>query len=57
MSKFNEARSKFSEQESQYGAQMGQLGSQIGQTARENNEKIKSIVNDSLGNGKARPVN
>ncbi len=57
MSKFNEARSKFSEQQSQYGAQMGQLGSQIGQVAHENNEKIKSIVNDSLSNGKARPVN
>ncbi len=57
MSKFNEARSKFSEQESQFGAQMGQLGSQIGQTTHENNEKIKSIVNDSLNNGKARRVN
>ena len=57
MSKFDEARSKFSEQQSQFSAQMGQLGSQIGQTARENNEKIKSIVNDSLSNGKARPVN
>ncbi len=55
--KFKEARSKFSEQASQFSAQMSQLGSQMGQTARENNATIKSIVNESLSNGKARPVN
>jgi len=38
------------------GSQMGELGSQIGRTARENHEKMKSIIDESLKNGKARPV-
>lgn len=56
MSKFNQAQSKFSEQESQFGAQMGKLGSQMGQAARENSQKIRSIMDESLQDGKARPV-
>lgn len=57
MSKFNEAQSKMNEQEREIGSKMGQLGAQLGQTARENNEKMKSLIDESLKNGKARPVN
>jgi hypothetical protein len=35
---------------------MGKLGAQMGQIARENEGKVNKIIDESLGNGKARPV-
>ena len=57
MKEFNIDMAKFGQEQGKYGAQMGQLGSQMGQTARENNEKVRSIIDESLKDGKARPVN
>jgi beta-lactamase regulating signal transducer with metallopeptidase domain len=50
MSKFNAEMGKFNEQMSKMGAEMGRI-------ADENHEKMGSIIDDSLKNGKARPVN
>jgi hypothetical protein len=36
---------------------MGKFGAQMGQMSRENNQQIRSIIDDSLKDGKARPVN
>lgn len=47
---------EFSQQMGKYGSQMGELGKQMGQIARENQTKMKGIINDSLSNGKAKPV-
>jgi beta-lactamase regulating signal transducer with metallopeptidase domain len=49
--------SKWSQAMSDYGAKMGALGSQIGQVAKENHEKIRAIIDESVKNGKAHPVN
>jgi beta-lactamase regulating signal transducer with metallopeptidase domain len=38
------------------GAQQGRLGEQQGRIAREADRKIKSVIDESLKNGKARPV-
>jgi len=38
------------------GGQMGQLGGQMGKLAHENREKIQSVIDESLKNGKAKPV-
>jgi beta-lactamase regulating signal transducer with metallopeptidase domain/predicted nucleic acid-binding Zn-ribbon protein len=51
------AMSKFSAEQGQFGEQMGKLGSQMGQLARERDQKIRSIIDESLKNGKAKPVN
>ncbi len=50
MSHFNAERGKFDEQ-------MGRLGAELGRTVKGNQAKIGSIIDDSLKNGKARPVN
>jgi beta-lactamase regulating signal transducer with metallopeptidase domain len=50
MSKFNAEMGKFNEQ-------MGQMGAEMGRIAQENQEKIKTVIGDSLKDGKARPVN
>jgi predicted nucleic acid-binding Zn-ribbon protein len=47
---------KFGEEQGKLGDQMGQLGEQMGKIARENHEKIKSIIDQSLSNGKAKPI-
>jgi hypothetical protein len=47
---------QFSRQQGEFGAKMGQMGAEMGRMARENNEKIRSIIDESLKNGKARPV-
>jgi hypothetical protein len=47
---------KLGQQQGQFGGEMGKLGSQRGQIARENERKMKGIIDQSLGNGKARPV-
>jgi beta-lactamase regulating signal transducer with metallopeptidase domain len=47
---------KFGEQQGKLGGEMGKLGAQMGQIARENEGKVKKIIDESLGNGNARPV-
>jgi hypothetical protein len=37
--------------------QMSQMGSQLGQTVEGNQQKMNSIIDDSLKSGKAKPVN
>lgn len=48
---------KFGAEQGKYGQQMGELGQQMGKVAHENDEKMKLIVDESLKNGKAKPVN
>jgi len=47
---------KFGGQMGELGGQMGKLGGQMGKIAHENHEKINGIIDESLKNGKARPV-
>ena len=47
----------FGAEQGKFGQQMGQLGQQMGKLARENDEKMKSIIDESLKNGNAKPVN
>jgi hypothetical protein len=49
--------SKWTQAMSEYGSKMGALGSQMGQAAKEDHEKIRSIIDQSLKDGKAHPVN
>jgi hypothetical protein len=49
MSKFNAEESKFNEQ-------MSRMGAELGRTVQENQEKIRLIIDLSLKDGKARPV-
>jgi beta-lactamase regulating signal transducer with metallopeptidase domain len=51
----DEMKNFFAEQ-GKFGEQMGQLGAEMGRIARENHEKMRSIMDESLKNGKARPV-
>ena len=53
---FNGVMGQFGEEQGKFGEEMGKLGSQMGQTAHENHEKLRSIIDESLKNGKARPV-
>ena len=53
---FGKAMSEFGEQQGKLGGQMGKLGAEMGQMTRENHEKVKGIINDSLTNGKAKQV-
>ena len=57
MKEFNNDMALFGKQQGQYGEQMGKLGAQMGQMSRENNDKIRSIIDESLKNGSAKPVN
>ena len=57
MKEFNSDMAKFGEQQGKFGAQMGKFGAQMGQMSRENNQQIRSIIEDSLKDGKAKPVN
>jgi beta-lactamase regulating signal transducer with metallopeptidase domain len=50
MSKFNAEESKFNEQ-------MSRVGAELGRTVQENQEKTRSIIDQSMKDGKARPVN
>lgn len=47
---------KFGEQQGKLGGEMGKLGAQMGKIARENHEKVNSIIDESLKDGKAKPV-
>ncbi|MGB6743623.1 MAG: M56 family metallopeptidase [Terracidiphilus sp.] len=49
--------STFGAEQGKFGQQMGQFGKQMGEMARENDQKIKSIIDQSLKDGKAKPVN
>jgi beta-lactamase regulating signal transducer with metallopeptidase domain len=40
----------------EFGEKMGRMGGEMGRMARENDEKVRSIIDDSLKDGKARPV-
>ncbi len=50
MSKFNAEAGKFNQQMSQMGADMGRI-------AQENHGKIGALIDQSLKNGTAKPVN
>ena len=47
---------EFGEKQGMLGGEMGKLGAEMGRMARENHEKVEGIINDSLSNGKAKPV-
>jgi len=47
---------KFGEQQGKLGGEMGELGAQMGKIAHENRTKINGIIDESMKNGKAKPV-
>ena len=47
---------KFGGQMGELGGQMGKLGAQMGQLSRENQSKVKTIIDETLKDGKAKPV-
>jgi len=53
---FGKMMGEFGEQQGKLGGQMGKLGSEMGRIARENQSKVKGIIDDSLANGKAKQV-
>ena len=57
MNQFNSDMAKLGQEQGQYGEQMGKLGAEMGHMARENELKIMLTIDESLKNGKARPVN
>lgn len=58
MKEFNEEfNAKFKGEMDKFKEQMSQMGSQLGQTVEGNQQKMNSIIDDSLKTGKAKPVN
>jgi beta-lactamase regulating signal transducer with metallopeptidase domain len=58
MKEFNsEFDAKFKAEADKFKEQMSQMGSQLGQTVQQDQQKINSIIDDSLKSGKAKPVN
>ncbi len=57
MKDFSAEMGRFGEEQGKFGAQMGKFGAEMGQMSRENNHQVRSIIEDSLKDGKARPVN
>ncbi len=57
MKEFNSEMGKFGEEQGKLGGQMGKLGAQMGQMSRESSEKVRSIIDESLKDGKAKPLN
>jgi beta-lactamase regulating signal transducer with metallopeptidase domain len=53
---FGRAMGEFGAQLGMLGGEMGMLGGEMGRFARENHEKVKGIISDSLSNGKAKQV-
>jgi hypothetical protein len=51
-----EQQGKLGEQQGKLGEEQGRLGAEQGRIASEADRKVKSIINESLSNGKARPV-
>lgn len=54
---FDRSMGQFGAQQGEFGKQMGKLGSEMGRIAQENHEKIAAIIDQSLKNGTAKPVN
>jgi beta-lactamase regulating signal transducer with metallopeptidase domain len=52
----NGGMAKFGEEQGKLGGQMGKLGAEMGQKAQENQIEIKKIIDESMKNGKAKPV-
>ncbi|MGA2571157.1 MAG: M56 family metallopeptidase [Terracidiphilus sp.] len=52
----NGAMAQFNEEQAKFGAEMGKLGAEMGQLSHENHQKMRELLDDSLKNGKARPV-
>jgi len=53
---FGERQGHLGELQGKLGEQQGRLGEQQGKLAQEADRKVKSIIDQSLSNGKARPV-
>jgi beta-lactamase regulating signal transducer with metallopeptidase domain len=49
--------SRFNAEQDKFGAEMGQMGAEIGRVAKENDQKIRAIIDEGLKDGKARPAN
>jgi Spy/CpxP family protein refolding chaperone len=47
---------KFSAEQGQLGAQQGEIGAKQRDLAREAQQKVKAIIDESLQSGKATPV-
>ena len=54
--KLGDQQGKLGEEQGKLGEQQGKLGEEEGRIAEEADRKIKSIIDQSLKNGKARPV-
>ena len=53
---FGEQQGKLGEQQGKLGEQQGRLGEEQGRIAQEADHKVRSIIDESLQNGKAHPV-
>jgi hypothetical protein len=56
MGDYGEKQGHLGELQGKLGEQQGRLGEQEGKLAKEADSKVKSIINQSLSNGKAKPV-
>ncbi len=54
--RLGEEQGKLGEKQGVLGTQQGRLGAEQGRLAREADHKVRSIIDESLQNGKARPV-
>jgi beta-lactamase regulating signal transducer with metallopeptidase domain len=54
---FGAEQGKLGEQQGRLGADQGRLGAEQGRIARDADRKVRSIIDESLQNGKAHPVN
>ncbi len=54
---FGAQQGKLGEQQGTLGAEQGRLGAEQGRIARDADRKVRSIIDESLQNGKAHPVN
>jgi hypothetical protein len=52
----NGAMAQFNEEQAKFGAEMSKLGAEMGQLSHENHQKMRELLDDSLKNGKAKPV-
>ena len=58
MKNFNaDFNAKFSAEAGKFSEQMSKMGSEMGRTVQENQQKVGSIIDDTLKSGKAKPVN
>lgn len=54
---FGAQQGKLGEQQGRLGAEQGRLGAEQGRLARDASRKVQSMIDESLQNGKAHPVN